>query len=227
MSIPKKLHIVWVGPHDPPRQMIESWDKKHTKDGWLFVVWTDHQQGFVNQAQMNTRFARNEFNGVADLMRYEILYKHGGFCVDADSECLKALDDGPEDFLSNETALACYENELVRPGMIGCGFLGAPPGHPFFEACIDDAAGQNHAEMAWKAVGPMLMGRVAAKMPEAIRVYPARLFNPVHYSGTKAPGDQEPYAQQGWGSTKGYGALRRFACQCRLCVVTALRPPWG
>lgn len=223
--IEKKLHIVWVGSHRPPQDMIDSWDKKHV-NGWHFKIWTDHT-GWQNQRQIDVRFARREFNGVADCVRYEILHKHGGFAVDADSECLMALDAGPVDFLSLETAVACYENEKVREGVIGCGFLGAPKGHPFFAACIEDAAKQSVDEMAWKAVGPGLMGRVAAQMPDAIKVFPAKMFNPVHFSGAKALGDHPIYASQKWGSTVGYNQLRKLPCSCSICNITMLRPPWG
>lgn len=223
--IPKIISIVWVGPHLPPTEMIDSWAKKHSEE-WLILPWKDHT-GWQNQEQINARARRNEWNGVADCMRYEILYKFGGFAVDADSECLKALDAGPEDFLSSDTALAAYESELVRPGIIGCGFLGAPKGHPFFKACIDEVATQDPGLMAWKAVGPQLMGRVTAKMPNDIKVVPAKLFNPVHYTGTKAAGDQEPYASQGWGSTKSYNPLRKRGCTCAICAVQMIRCPWG
>lgn len=223
--IPKKLHVVWVGPHRPPQEMIDSWEKKHV-NGWFYKLWTD-PTGWINQKQIDVRAARNRWNGVADVMRYEILHKYGGFAVDADSECLMALDEGPEDFLSLEMAVACYENETVRPGIIGCGFLGAPKEHPFFQACIDDVAKQSTDEQEWKAVGPGVMGRVAAKMPDAIKVFPAKMFNPEHFSGVKAPGNHPVYARQGWGSTKGYGALRKLPCTCPQCWTTALRPPWG
>jgi mannosyltransferase OCH1-like enzyme len=226
IMIPKILHVLWVGPHNPPMELISTWETKHT-DGWFFILWRDHTAGWVNQDQIQARAARREWNGVADVMRYEILHQHGGFAVDADSECLKPLSDGPEDFLNNDTAVACYESESVRPGMIGCGFLGAPKQHPFFEACVAECAVQDPREAAWKTVGPLLMGRVARRMPEALRVYPARTFNPVHYSGAVAPGDGPIYAKQHWGSTKGYGALRKMPCWCDECRITMLRPPWG
>lgn len=224
-TIPKILHIIWVGPHEPPKTLIDSWDQRHT-NGWFFTLWREHKQGWENQAAID-RMASREWNGVADIMRYEILFRHGGFAVDADSECLKALDEGPEDFLSNETAVACYENESVRPGIVACGFLGAPKGHSFFRACIDEVALADASLAAWKSVGPLLMTRVAERLPDQLRVYPAKLFNPVHYSGTPAPGDQASYAEQKWGGTKGYNQLRKQPCWCPECRFTALRPPWG
>jgi mannosyltransferase OCH1-like enzyme len=224
--ISKSLHVIWVGPHSPPTELIDSWSSKHV-NGWFFTLWRDYKQGWENQDQIDRRFRRREYNGVADIMRYEILHKHGGFAVDADSECLKALDEGPEDFLSSDVALACFENESVRPGIIGCGFLGAPKGHPFFRACIDEAAKQDSDVQAWKAVGPLLMGRVAERMPNDLRVVPARMFNPIHYTGAPAPGDCAIYASQRWGSTRGYNQLRRIPCWCPDCAQTALRPTWG
>jgi mannosyltransferase OCH1-like enzyme len=225
-TIPRILHIVWVGPHRPPEEMIKSWDSKHV-NGWFFVLWRDHKQGWINQKQIDGRYNRREYNGVADCMRYEILFKQGGICVDADSECIKALDEGPEKFLENTTAVACYENESLLPGQIACGFLGAPKGHPFFEACINHVGAQDPGEMAWKTVGPLCVTSVAKNMPGAIRVYPARHFNPKHHSGHMAPGNAEIYAQQGWGSTKGYNALRKMPCSCPECTQTMLRPSWG
>ena len=228
MTIPKILHVCWVGPHLAPTEMIESWEKAHSGErGWFFQLWRDHNQDWENQAAIDHKVRLREWNGVCDIMRYEILAKYGGFCVDADSECVMALDEGPEDFLSNTTAVACYESESVRPGMIGCGFLGAPKGHSFFKACVEDVKTQNMAEPAWKTVGPLLMGRVAERMPSAIKVYPARSFNPVHFSGIEAPGDFPIYAKQGWGSTKGYNSLRKMPCQCPQCAQTMLRPTWG
>jgi hypothetical protein len=227
-GIPKSLHIIWVGPHDPPQEAIDTWANKHV-NGWFFTLWRGHKQDWINQEQIDVRAARAEWNGVADLMRYEILYEHGGFCVDADSTCVMALDAGPVDFLGQKTALACFENESVRPGIVGCGFLGAPKKHPFFEACIEFASKQDAREMAWKTVGPMLMTRMAQKMPDLIKVYPARSFNPEHYSGTKAPGEHPIYGFQHWGSTTTYNKMRKWPCQCGVCrmSVNILRPSWG
>jgi mannosyltransferase OCH1-like enzyme len=221
--IEKKIHYVWVGPHRPPQEMMDTWAKMHGED-WLICPWKDHT-GWINQAQIDARAARNEWNGVADCMRYEILYKFGGFCVDADSECVKSLGEG--DFCNNDTAVACFENESARPGIIGCGFLGAPKGHPFFKACIDEVATQDPSVPAWKAVGPLLMGRMAMKTPADIKVYPARAFNPTHYSGAAAPGNHPIFAKQGWGSTKGYNSLRRLPCQCPRCWTSMLNAPWS
>jgi hypothetical protein len=65
-----------------------------------------------------------ELNGVADMMRWEILHAAGGIVVDADSIALRPLDD----HLLDCEAFACWENEIVRPGLIAAGYFGAEPG---------------------------------------------------------------------------------------------------
>jgi glycosyl transferase-like sugar-binding protein len=223
-KIPKVLHVIWIGPHNPPQELIDTWDNKHVNN-WFFTKWSDHK-GWVNQDQINRM---REWNGKADLMRLEILYKYGGIVVDADSECLRSLDEGPEDFLSNTGAFAFYENESVRPGIIGCGVMGAPKGSEFFAECIKRAGTKDMSKPAWTTVGPMLITEVAKDMPNAIKVYPAKWVHPLHYTGNKAPGAEgiKPYCEQKWGGTRGYNVLRRRPCWCDECRINMLRCPWG
>jgi mannosyltransferase OCH1-like enzyme len=223
VPIPRLLHCIWIGPHDPPMELIDSWSDKHV-NGWLFTLWRDHKTGWKNQAAINRM---REWNGKADIMRLEILEQHGGVCVDADSLCVKALDEGPEAFLENDGAFLFNENESCRPGIVGCGIMGAPAHSPFFAECVRRVAERDMSKPAWTTVGPLLVTEVAAALPEAVRVYPARHAHPVHYTGTPAPGEGTVYAEQRWGGTKGYNQLRRRPCWCDECRVNMLRPPWG
>ena len=52
-----------------------------------------------------------ELNGVADIMRYEILFNEGGIALDADSLCLRPL----EDWVLEPAAFAAWEHEHIRP----------------------------------------------------------------------------------------------------------------
>ncbi len=221
--ISKTLHVVWVGPHNPPDQLIDSWRAKHSSPEWEHVLWRDHKTGWNNAEQIRIRASRREWNGVADVIRWEILARFGGIVVDADSECLQPLD---ERFLEPD-AWSCYENEAVRPGVIACGAMGGVQGAPIFKACVEACATADPNVPAWKVVGPLLITRIAGEMPGALKVFPARHFNPEHHSGAKAPGEDPIFARQFWGGTKGYNVLRKWPCQCPECYVTALRPPWG
>ena len=61
-----------------------------------------------------------ELNGVADIMRYEILFNEGGIALDADSLCLRPL----EDWVLESAAFAAWEHEHIRPGLIAAGAMG-------------------------------------------------------------------------------------------------------
>jgi mannosyltransferase OCH1-like enzyme len=67
-------------------------------------------------------------------MRYEILHDHGGVYVDADSTCVRPLDD----WLRDMRMFAIWESEQHRPGLIANGFIGSAPQHPALAAIIHE-----------------------------------------------------------------------------------------
>jgi hypothetical protein len=110
--------------------MMETWREKHPD--WSHHVWTEENIDYplLNQAQFD---AMKNCGGKADVLRYEILNRHGGIYVDADMTCLKPLDPS---FL--EAGLfAAYENERRRPGLIANGMIGCTAGHPVMQKIIE------------------------------------------------------------------------------------------
>src|SRR5271169_768641 len=110
-SCPKILHFVWLGPIPSPEILIDTW--RRLNPSWKVLVWRsagdaspDGTSGrpWKLQAVMD---GMHEIVGLVDLIRYQILDEFGGVAVDADSECVRSLDDG--DFLRHEV-WACYEN---------------------------------------------------------------------------------------------------------------------
>ena len=194
--IPKILHQVWVGPNPPPTRAMETWRRRHPD--WEYRIWTDHT-GWENQKAID---AMPEWNGKADIMRYEILYRHGGVVVDADSECLRSLDDH---FLEH-IAWACWENETCRCGVLACGAMGGIPGAPIWYRCIREIGFRDMKRAAWAEVGPGLLSEIA-RGDRSLHLYPARMFIPWHYSGVRAPGNDEVYGRQLWGTTRGYQSM--------------------
>jgi mannosyltransferase OCH1-like enzyme len=180
---------------------MATWQLKNPD--WVYHLWTNDKDcggangpggPWKNQAQID---AMPELCGKADLMRYEILERWGGVYVDADSRCVKALDDR---FLT-PTCWAAYENEVYAPGYIANGTLGSEAGGALMKDMVKACAGARVTEMpAWKCVGPCLLTIVAAKHPE-LKIFEARTFYGRHWSGKPAPGDAVPYAEQFWGST--------------------------
>lgn len=194
---PKIIHGIWIGPHRRPEKFMATW--RDMNPTWEYRLWTN-EKGWRNQSQID-RMA--QFCGKADIMRYEILHEHGGIFVDADSECVRPLD---EVFTSHE-CWACYENENVRQGLIANGYLGSVPKSPFMKDVLEAVSRVDVSQPAWISTGPQLVTRVAATHPE-LHVFPARTMMPHHFSGTVASGSTPVYAKQHWESIQ---SLRRDA----------------
>lgn len=199
--IPKKLHIIWVGDESKrPDNCIRTWFERNP--GWDVRIWGNQalaQTGWVNAEHMRA-MARRELNGVADLMRWEILYREGGFVVDADSICIRALDDWLLEFES----FACWESEIARPGLIAAGYVASKPENPFFGQIILDIKAQASVvdAMAWQTVGPLRLTQSHRKYSYAnLTILPSHFFIPRHFTGIAYSGGGTVYATQEWAST--------------------------
>ncbi len=201
--IPKILHFIWVGDETiRPDNCIDTWRAFHPD--WEVRVWGNAELDgteWVNRRHMAAMCGR-ELNGVADMMRWEILHAHGGIVIDADSICLRALDD----HLLDCEAFACWENEIARPGLIAAGYFGSVPANPFVRRIIDDIAAMPSVveDMAWVTVGPQrLTDSYRRYTYSALRIYPSHYFIPTHFTGLTYQGRDPVYAHQFWGSTRG------------------------
>lgn len=200
-TIPKKLHFVWVGDQSRrPDACIDTWRTLNPdfeiavwgNDEWLGGTWR-------TASQMND-FGTRDLPGVADLMRYEILFREGGFALDADAVCVEPL----PDWLFETDAFASWENELMRPGLIANGYLGAVPGHPFYDTLIQRLAGSgSFAEaQAWLTTGPVAFTDFVHEQRASLTVYPSHYFIPRHYTGWRYTGGGHVFGAQLWGSTE-------------------------
>jgi mannosyltransferase OCH1-like enzyme len=202
IMIPKLIHFIWVGNEaNRPDNCMDSW--RALNPGWDFRIWGNSELSdlnWFNRSHMTAMYDR-ELNGVADMMRWEILYALGGIVVDADSIALRPLDD----HLLDCEAFACWENEIVRPGLIAAGYFGAVAGNPFVERIVRDIAEEPSVthDMAWKTVGPLRLTESYRKYRYSkLRIYPSHYFIPQHFSGTAYEGSDPVYAHQLWGSTR-------------------------
>jgi mannosyltransferase OCH1-like enzyme len=200
--IPKLIHFIWVGDDAKcPTNCMDTWRAHHPD--WTFIQWGNaelNELKWINRRHMTDMYER-ELNGVADMMRWEILHANGGIVVDADSICLRPLDD----HLLECEAFACWENEIVRPGLIAAGYFGCEAGNPFVKQIIHDIAAEESVthEMAWKTVGPLRLTQSHRKHAYSkLRIYPSHYFIPQHFSGATYDGTDPVYAHQLWGSTR-------------------------
>lgn len=200
MAIPKILHFVWVGNQAlRPDNCIESW--RSMNPNYTVVVWDNDafaQTPWHNIVHIHDMIPR-ELNGVADMMRYEILYHHGGIALDADSFCIRPL----EDWLLEPSEFACWENEHIRPGLIACNAIGSEAGSRFFGQIINDIHSEKTVthDMAWKTVGPLRMTSSWQRYQYPLTIYPSHYFVPNHFEAKEYSGKGPVFANQIWGST--------------------------
>lgn len=196
--IPKILHQIWLGPKPRPQQWLDTWKTPHPD--WQYNLWCESNiPPLHNQKQFDTI---QSYAGKADILRAEILFHHGGIYLDADSECLKPLDAA----LLRYHFFASYENEKLRPGLIGNSAFGCEPNHPILGMWIDaihrlDLIG---TEQPWITVGPVLFTKVIRQYEalfKKVAILPSHTFYPVHYTGETYKGRGKVYATQHWQTT--------------------------
>jgi mannosyltransferase OCH1-like enzyme len=217
--IPKKLHIVWVGnSNKAPLDCIESWQRNHPD--WSFKLWTDshlQEAEWINAAHLRAFVDVRQWPAVADLMRYEILYREGGIYVDADSFSLRPLDD----WLLEAEMFACWEDTLAtgRARLVSNAFLGSIPQNPFLRYLIDTIGQQRElfnrwswsrlrfVRMgSWRSVGPYRLTQCIfdyeGRGYRNISILPSHMFCPNHYRGKLYSGRGLVYADHRWATTK-------------------------
>ena len=223
-QIPKKLHVIWVGDDNKrPDQWINTWKQHHPK--WDFKLWGNAELDglpWQSKRQMYRFRDSGHWEGVADLMRYEILYEHGGIYVDADTICVQALDDR----LLDTRMFAVWESEKHRPGLIANTFIGSIPRHPCLYAIIQATARMNkpawrknwrrvywkggirphfHYEEVkpWKWVGPVFFTKMLLPFcPLEATILPSILFIPKHTGDHEKRISSLVYAHHEWGNTR-------------------------
>jgi hypothetical protein len=204
MSIPKIIHQIWIGQRPAPTKMMNTWKEKHPD--FEYILWTEaeiEKRGIKFESQAKIDSVR-ELCGKADIIRYEILWKYGGYYIDADSICIEPLDS----YITDKRAFAIYENEVVRKDLVANGILGAVPGYPLFRDMLawiksDESTPLIANYRAWFAVGPALLTRFldTGKYSD-FSVFPSHCFLPNHFTGEIYTGHKKVYSYQEWGSTK-------------------------
>jgi mannosyltransferase OCH1-like enzyme len=133
-NIPKKIHVIWVGDEKKrPDHYISTWRDNHPS--WEFRLWGNAELdrlSWRSKKQIEIFRTAGQWEGVADLMRYEILCEHGGVYADADSMCVRALDD----WLLKMRMFAVWESEQHCPGLVANTYIGTIPQHPALCAII-------------------------------------------------------------------------------------------
>jgi mannosyltransferase OCH1-like enzyme len=217
MQIPKKLHLIWIGDEaKKPTACIDSWQRNHPD--WVFRLWGNddlYSANWINKTHIEKLVREKRWPGVADLMRYEIIYKEGGVYADADSFSLRPLDDW---LLENEM-FACWEDTLSRARLVNNAFLGSIPQNPFLKFVIETIRRKTQLDIrwswsrmrfvkvgVWRSVGPYHLTRCIHRYNKTgynnISILPSHMFSPTHFRGNAYGGNGVVFADHQWGTTK-------------------------
>ena len=199
-KIPKIIHQIWIGPKPAPTKFMNTWKEKNPD--FEYILWNEaefEKRGIVFECQEKID-VMPELCGKADIIRYEVLYKYGGYYFDADSICIEPIDEE----LMSKLAFAGYENETVRPGLVANGTMAFPVNHPLCREAIDWILKNNISGIpAWMCVGPTLLTNLLnTGQYNDVTIFPSYYFLPLHYTGNRYDGHSKIYQYQEWGSTK-------------------------
>jgi hypothetical protein len=185
MKIPATLHRIWLGRNPLPAEFQEfgrTWERLHP--GWESRLWTDENlPPLVNQTAFENA---PSFAAKADILRYEILLRHGGVYVDTDFECLRSL----ETLLAEVDCFVAQQRDLDsdfgRFCYVNNALMGAVPEHPLFQDLVG-LLGQHMKGLpadvpASYLTGPHYLTTVLQAHP-GVRIFPAALFYP--YTATE------------------------------------------
>ena len=202
MNIPKILWHIWIGPNPAPVKWMQTWRDKHPE--WDYILFDNtalSNKKFYNQHLIDEYMARGKYNGVADLIRYELLYEHGGFMPEADAICLENTNE-----LWNKDTDTCYtvyENETIRPSYVSP-IYACNPGNKFLKNIIDELHGKTKLKSkVYQSTGNLFLAEMIEKYKPSIKIFPSHYFIPSHYTtpNTRYTGPDKIYAEQFWGST--------------------------
>ena len=199
--IPRIVHRTWLGWTGPmPDQLVaygESWSRHHPD--WEMRLWTAADLPDLVPDELVQRCRSHA--ECSDLMRFELLRRHGGVYLDTDFECLRPLDP----LLQGVEAFAAWETDH----RVGTAILGCVPGHPAFERAARESRvtvglGDNSAE----STGPGFWTTILIDHPE-VCIFPIKTFYPYGWDEPQRRDEafRESYAVHHWdGSWLGTGS---------------------
>jgi mannosyltransferase OCH1-like enzyme len=189
--IPKVLHRIWFGDRERPRLYDHYWQEwQNLHPDWELKTWTeDNLDGVINQQSYDDVAVSAKSGGTpmshgravavmrADIVAYELVYRHGGVYVNCDVFPLKSFDP-----LLVHTAFMGMEDDVHICNAV----MGGEPGHRLYGDVIERLplsvieSGGGGMELA---TGPQFLTRVWRSDPDYdLTVLPVDAFYPVHHS---------------------------------------------
>ena len=174
-KIPHIIHQIWVGPNPIPsksKKFIKDIKKLHPN--FEYKLWTD--KDITKDNFTNYEYIKNSksYAQKADIMRYEILYNHGGIYLDIDFEIFKNL----EPLLTNELVL-CSEDNFSNFHITNA-FIACTKHNPNLKRCVDGIKKIDFSAMINFATGPVYFKKNII-MNTHVTLLDSNVLYPVHW----------------------------------------------
>jgi mannosyltransferase OCH1-like enzyme len=181
MILPKIIHQIWIGPKKRPDIWMDTVKKFASDFGYEYKLWNDENVSKVKL--INQKYYDNDptYHGKADMLRYELLYRHGGIFIDADSVITKPeqLNELLEEFDADAGFGFEIDNVLVCQGV--CMSI---PKSLFMKLCIDEIPKRDFTQLPWIATGPKLITQLLIRNKNIpIKLYKSTIFYPIRWHG--------------------------------------------
>lgn len=163
------MHRIWLGPEPPPDEFAsygESWSRLNP--GWDVRLWTEE----TIPEDLRRPEARERLRVPAersDILRLELLWRHGGVYVDTDMECVRPI----EPLIGGLDFFCAY----LKPGQANNAFVGATPGHPILDRALDEIRPREWHGYDKAAAGPEFLSALLEQYPE-VAVFAPELVYP-------------------------------------------------
>ena len=128
MSIPKKIHYLWISETKTPavERCLASW-KKHLND-YEIMEWNSTNFPYSEFLFAKEAFSKKKWAFVTDYFRLWVLEKFGGIYLDADV----TVNDNFDKFLEKKLFIGTEFTDQIAAHVIG-----AEAGHPFLRRCLE------------------------------------------------------------------------------------------
>lgn len=85
-EIPRKIHQIWLGPKEVPKN-TKKWLDLCEKYGYEYQLWRENElKEIIDSKYFYETYAMQRFEDCINIVKYEILYNYGGLFVDANTD---------------------------------------------------------------------------------------------------------------------------------------------
>jgi mannosyltransferase OCH1-like enzyme len=164
--IPRVFHQIWLGEADFPYPAErETWQRHHPD--WEHRLWTEAELPADLELAEAANLLRQPAER-ADILRLELLHRHGGVYLDADFECLKPIDPLLD-------AVSCFLG-LLDSGRVSNAVIGCVPGHPLLARAMAEVRPRTtYGPVDREGTGPLLLERLRRGMDD-VTLLPSNTF---------------------------------------------------